>query len=287
MSERLQRFTFSVWWNLILLTLGAFLYGWAFKAIIVPEGFLMGGLSGIALLVFYGTDSLTPGAWFFLINLPVFALAWLKVSRRFFLYSLYGMSAVTISIELVPWTLGVTEPMLAALAGGVVTGAGAGIALRSMGSMGGTDVFAVLLNQRYNLRMGQTNFAFNGLVFALGWGLFTVDMVLYSVAMVFITGAVTEYFLGMFNARRFVLIISDQVDEIARRINTEMARGSTFLHAQGTYTGQEREVLMTVIDNTQVKRLEELVYTTDPGAFTIMGSTLNVIGRGFSARRAY
>ena len=65
--------------------LGAFLYGWAFKAIIVPEGFLMGGLSGIALLVFYGTGSLTPGAWFFLINLPVFALAWLKVSRRFFL----------------------------------------------------------------------------------------------------------------------------------------------------------------------------------------------------------
>ena len=105
--------------------------------------------------------------------------------------------------------------------------------------------------------------------------------------MVFVSAWVMEYFLGMFNKRRMALIVSEKTEEIAQKILHEMRRGCTYLHGRGAYTGKEREVVMTVVNGVQVKRLEELVFTTDPDAFMIVDSTLNVLGRGFSERKTY
>lgn len=287
MQKKPYAFTYSVWWNLLLMVVGASLWAWAFKAIVIPHQFFSGGVAGLSLLVSYGLGLFPVSIWLLIINAPIFVMAWLMVSRRFFLYSLFGMLCLSLLIEIMPWTVAVENKGLAVLAAGSIMGAGTGIALRSLGSLGGTDILAIILSQRYNVRPGQTNFIFNFLVFGLGLALFSLDEVLYSLAMVFVSAWVMEYFLGMFNQRRLVLIISDKPEEIARRILNEMRRGCTFLHGRGAYTGKEREVVMTVVNNVQVKRLEELVFTTDPNAFTIVESTLNVLGQGFSERKKY
>ncbi|EPR43928.1 Protein of unknown function DUF2179 [Desulfovibrio sp. X2] len=287
MKKQVFAFTYSVWWNLLLLVFGATLWAWAFKAIVIPHKLFTGGVAGLSLLLSYWVGGLPAGTWYFLINVPIFLMAWLLVSRRFFLYSLFGMVCLSALVDLVPWTFPVHSPGLAVLAAGSIMGAGGGIALRSLGSLGGTDVFAIILAKRYDFRPGQVGFAFNLLVFGLGLALYDVDQVLYSLAMVFLSAWVMEYFLGMFNKRRMVLIISDKPEEIAQKILHEMRRGCTFLHGRGAYTGKDREVIMTVVNGIQVKRLEELVFTTDPQAFTIIDSTLNVLGEGFSARKKY
>lgn len=287
MQKKPYAFTYSIWWNLLLMVVGASLWAWAFKAIVIPHQFFSGGVAGLSLLVSYWLGIFPVSVWLLIINAPIFVMAWLLVSRRFFLYSLFGMLCLSLLIEIMPWTVAVENKGLAVLAAGSIMGAGTGIALRSLGSLGGTDILAIILSQRYNVRPGQTNFAFNFMVFCLGLALFSLDEVLYSLAMVFVAAWVMEYFLGMFNQRRLVLIISDKPEEIARRILNEMRRGCTFLHGRGAYTGKEREVVMTVVNNVQVKRLEELVFTTDPNAFTIVESTLNVLGQGFSERKKY
>jgi hypothetical protein len=109
-----------------------------------------GGVSGVALLVYYLTGILSPGIWMAALSVPVFALGWFAVSRRFFFYSLYGMAAMVLCMELFTTTAPVGDPMLAALASGAISGAGTGIALRTLGSLGAGH-HAVALKQRFSL----------------------------------------------------------------------------------------------------------------------------------------
>ncbi|MBU1003232.1 MAG: YitT family protein [Proteobacteria bacterium] len=283
----IRDYTSSIWWNLLLLTIGPSLVGFAIKALAVPHGFVSGGVSGVGLLIYYLTGKLTPGSWLFLLSIPVFVYGWFGVSRRFFFYSLYGLLTVVLAMELTHIQLPIKDPMLAAIAAGGLIGAGSGIAFRTMGSTGGLDIVAVALNQRFNIRVGQVSFAFNGLLFLCALLFLDVDRMLYSLVVVFIYGHVTEYFLGMFNQRKFVIVISDKSDDIAKAILSKVNRGVTFLHGEGAFSGAPKKVLLTVVNNMQVKRLEETVYGIDPQAFTIFGNTMNVLGYRFSKRKKY
>lgn len=280
-------YTYSVWWNVLLITTGATLVGFAIKSLAVPHGFVSGGVSGVGLLFYYLTGKLTPGSWLFLLSIPVFVYGWFGVSRRFFLYSLYGLLVVVAAMELTHIQLPIKDHMLAAIAAGGIIGAGSGIAFRSLGSTGGLDIVAVALNQRYNIRVGQVSFMFNAGLFLCALLFLDVDRMLYSLVVVFIYGQVTEYFLGMFNQRKFVIVISDRSDEIAKAILSKVNRGVTFLHGEGAFSGAPKKVLLTVVNNMQVKQLENTVYSIDPEAFTIFGNTMNVLGYRFSKRKKY
>jgi len=280
-------YRFSIIWNLFLITTGTILLGVGVKAIAVPHGFITGGISGLGLLIYYFSDTLTPGIWYLLVNIPVFILGGLFVSRRFFLYSLYGTLALTVAIDLISFVIPVKDPVLAALAGGVLIGAGAGIVLRSLGSNGGTDIIGVILNQRFNIPIGRFFFAFNLVLFSVGFGLRELDPMLYSVAMSFLTAQVMDYCLSIFNQRKMVLVVSEKSDAIAPVVLGKLKRGATFLDGQGAYSGRSRKILLTVVHNLQLKRMEEIVFGIDPEAFMITENTFNVLGKGFSKRKVY
>jgi uncharacterized membrane-anchored protein YitT (DUF2179 family) len=277
----------SIAYNLLLITLGSIAFGFGVKAIALPHGLITGGMSGLCLLIYYWTGLLSPGVLYFLINIPIFILGWRFVSRRFFFYSLYGMVVTTIAMDTMSFHVPLNDLLLAVLAGGCLMGAGAGIILHSLGSAGGNDVVAVILHQHFNVRIGNFFFAFNVGLFALSLGRLPLELVLYSLAMSFITSQVLEYFLNISNQRKMALIISDHSNAIAKEILSRMGRGATLLQGRGAYTGKAKEVLMTVVHNYQLKRLEELVFSIDADAFVIMENTFNVLGKGFSHRKLY
>jgi uncharacterized membrane-anchored protein YitT (DUF2179 family) len=197
------------------------------------------------------------------------------------------MSMATLGMDLINFVIPVQDPLLAVLTGGTIIGAGSGIILRSMGSAGGNDIIGVILNQKFNVRIGSYYFFFNVVIFSFSFGVVPVDLVLYSVAMSFVVSQVLDYCLSVFNQRKMVIIISEQADEIARIINSKLRRGATFLHGQGAYTGAAKKIIMTVVNNYEVKRLEEAVFTVDNSALMITENTFNVIGKGFSNRKIY
>ena len=287
MNPKIKRYTYSVPWNLFLITIGSVLFAIGLKAIAVPHGFITGGLAGVSLLIYYVTGLFSPGIWYFLVNIPIFVFGWFFISRRFFLYSIYGMLVLTSAIEAVTFAVPVKNHFLAVLAAGSIIGAGAGITLRSLGSLGGNDIIAILLNRKFNLRIGTYFFSFNLVLFAFSFGALEVDLVLYSLAMSFVISYMLDYVLTMFNQRKMVLIISEKFEAISKSINTELKRGATYLYGKGTYTGKTRRVILTVVHNIQLKSLEEIVYTIDPEAFVIMENTFNVLGKGFSSRKVY
>ena len=287
MPSRKQLQTFAIPWNLFLISAGSFIFAVGVKAVALPHEFISGGMSGLCLLVYYATQKLSPGVWYFIINVPIFIIGWLFISRRFFLYSIFGMLTLSFAIDLVQFTIPVQDQMLAAIAGGAILGTGAGITLHSLGSSGGNDVIAVLLNQKFNIRMGTFFFGFNLVLFSFSLGVIDVDRVLYSLVMSFVTAQMLDYVLTFFNQRKIVFIISEASQQIAEAINERLKRGGTFLYGRGTYTRKQRKIVMTVLNNFELKRLEGIVFDIDPDAFVIIERTFNVLGRGFSRRKVY
>ncbi len=287
MGISIRKYAYGIPYNIFLLTVGSVIFGIGIKGIALPHGFISGGFSGLCLLIYYWTGLLSPGVLYFILNVPIFLFGWRYVSRRFFGYSLYGMAVLTLSIDLIDLQIAVQDPMLAALAGGCLMGCGSGIIFHSLGSAGGNDVIAVLLNQRFNIRIGSFFFLFNIILFAFSFARLPIDLVLFSLAMSFVTSQVIEYVLNFSNQRKMALIVSEHSSRIAPEILSRLGRGATLLEGRGAYTGNKKEVVLTVINNLQVKRLEELVFTIDSQAFVIVENTLNVIGKGFSRRKTY
>jgi uncharacterized membrane-anchored protein YitT (DUF2179 family) len=282
-----HRFISSVLWNLLLISAGSLVFGIGLKSIAIPHGFITGGISGLTLLFYYVSGLLSPGLWYLLVNIPIFLVGWVHISRRFFFYSLYGVAALSLTIDLIGFTLPIKEPMLAVLAGGVLMGAGSGLVLHSLGSAGGLDIIGIILNQKFGIRMGTFYFAFNLVLFAFSFGALETDLVLYSLFMSFISSQTLDYVLAFSNQRKMVFIISDLNDRIAKEIHTRLNRGVTFLEGSGAYTGRAKKVILTVVHNYQLKRVEEAALSIDPEAFIITENTFNVLGRGFSRRKVY
>ncbi|MGE4293538.1 MAG: YitT family protein [Desulfovibrio sp.] len=279
--------TYSVWWNLLLLTIGSVLFAIGAQGVAVHHGFITGGLFGLALFFGYSAQVMSTGLWYALLSLPLFALGWIYVSRRFFWYSLYATVVTTVAFDLIKLDFGIHNQLYAAVAAGVICGAGGGIMLRSLGSAGGLDVLAVLLNRKYNIGVGKTYIFFNGLLFLLMLSHMEADLVIASLILVFISSLTVEYVLSMFSQRKIVFIIADRPEELARTILDELRIGATLLHGRGAYTGQDRDILMSVINNIQLKRLEEIVFTHDDKALFIVENTFNVLGASFSRRKIY
>jgi uncharacterized membrane-anchored protein YitT (DUF2179 family) len=287
MTAENKKFIFTIPWNLVLITTGALIFSIGVKSIVVPKGFITGGIAGAGLLAYYYSDIFSPGIWYLIINMPLFIVGLTLVSRRFFLYSLYGMAVASLFMELVNMQLPVSDPFLAVLAGGVIIGTGAGVTLHSLGSLGGSDIIAIILNQKYNVRMGTYFFIFNLVLFAFSFVMLSVDTVLYSLAMSYVTSVVLDYVLTMFNQRKMALIISDHSKAIAEIIYQRLRRGATYLHGTGSFSGKRKRIILTVVHNYQLKRLEEVVFNCDPQAFLITENTFNVFGKGFSRRKVY
>jgi uncharacterized membrane-anchored protein YitT (DUF2179 family) len=274
--------------SLFLLTAGGILFAMGLNGIIIPQQFLNGGVIGVALIIHYLMPTLNTGFVYFLLNIPLLLLGWFTVSRRFILYTSYGMAVLSLATWLVkPGTLHIENPILAAILGGIVCGAGVGITLRSRGSAGGLDILAVYLNRKLGFRVGITFFLANAVVLAFGACLLDLEKALYSLVYVYVSGKVVDAVLTGFNQRKSVLIVSAQSQAIADQILNRLHRGVTFLEGIGGYSGEPKRVILSIITLTELSRLKEMVFDIDPDAFVVVNDTLEVLGRRHGSLRVY
>lgn len=283
----LAKWSSSVTWNLFLITSGVMLFSIGVVCLAMPMGFIAGGLFGTGMLIYYATDMLSASIWYFLLNIPLFVLGWIFLSRRFLWYSLFGFLATTVITEFIPFSYQFSDPIIAAVAAGALCGAGMGLILRSLGSDGGLTIVAIILHQKYNFRMGQVFFAYNLVLFALGIATMDVEKVMYSLIFIYITSAVMDQFSSLFNHRKVAMVITDKPEVLAKEIIKRLHRGATLIPTRGAYTDRDGHMVMTVLQNYQLKRLEELVFELDENAFVIIENTFNVMGFGFSKRKVY
>jgi uncharacterized membrane-anchored protein YitT (DUF2179 family) len=285
--DKKNKLVYSVFWNCGLIIIGSLIQVTVLQGIAAQHHFIPGGLFGISSLLFYLTDWLNPGLLYLLLNIPMFVLGYMFVSRRFLWYSALAMTTVSLLYQVIDIQIHIENQLYAAIAFGALFGLGSGIVLRSLGSNGGADVLAIILNQKYNFGIGKFSFTFNLILYSTCFFFLDSDLIIASIIAVFIASQAINYTLSMFSQRNMAFIISDKPKEIADQVMSHLMIGMRMLPAVGAYKGQNKTVLMVVINNIQLKRLEEIVFTTDDHALFIVENTFNVLGSTFSKRKLY
>lgn len=265
-------------WNFFLLTLGAAFIGFGVQGIAAHQGFLTGGILGLGLLTWYTTDLLSAPIWTLIFNIPLFIFSWFFVSRRFMLYSVYGTLAVFVWSNIFNSVhLPIENGLYAAILAGVLSGAGGGIMLRTLGSGGGLDLLGVYLNKRWNIPIGQFFFTFNSALFLFSTYTIALDLVIVSFIQIFISSSATDYVLRLFNQRKMVMIITSRGQDICNAIIATQGR-ATIVPAYGGYSHDPKEVVMTITNNYTLSNLENMVVSIDPQAMVIVENTFSVSG---------
>lgn len=285
--SKFQEVKFSIPWNLFLLTIGSVIFVTGVNGVIIHQSFIPGGLYGLCLFIFYKTNFLSPGILFLLFNIPFCILGWMLISKRFVLYTIYCSTVITLCAEFIVVDFGINDQLYAAIAAGCICGAGTGIILRTLGAGGGLDVIAVILYKYFNIGVGKTFMVFNMFLFILVGANYSADILIASVILTYVTANCMDYFLALFNQRKIVYVISELSTEIADSMIKDLHIGATFIKGRGAYSGLDKEILMAITNNIQLKKLEEQVFTIDPDALFIVENSFDVIGSSFRKRKMY
>jgi uncharacterized membrane-anchored protein YitT (DUF2179 family) len=251
----------------------------------IPNKIAAGGVSGLAIIVYHIWH--WPVAWTMLmLNLPLFLACLWVFGPRYGAKTLFGAAFISIMVEF--WqTVVKLQPLthnqlLASLYGGVLVGIGAGIAFRSRGNTGGTDLAAQLLNRFTGIPVGQGLLLFDGAVIILAGIMFrSVEVSLYSMITLFVSSKVLDAVLEGLDYAKAAFIISEQSAAIGEKILIELKRGATGLLGRGLYSSAQKEIILCVISRAEEIKLKELVRQIDPKAFIIITDVHEVLGEGF------
>lgn len=272
-------------WFVCRIILGSLIFALGFDLFLVPNDLNAGGISGLSMIIVHLLGVGSVGIVTALINLPLFAIAGLKIGRKFFVGSLIGMAASAVFIDLlagIPQPQ--TEPLVGALYGGAACGFGLGLVFAAGASTGGSDIIVRLMKRRWqNVPIGSIAICFD-LVIVLLTGLvyWDISRALYSGVTIFLTGQVIDAVVYRFDYSKVALIISKQYDAIAKMVTTELDRGVTYLDGEGYYSGQATKVVLTAVKKQQLADLKRQVSEIDPDAFIIVQEAHQVLGDGFS-----
>jgi uncharacterized membrane-anchored protein YitT (DUF2179 family) len=287
---QLKEFLFNGSKNLInlgLIALGSLIFIIGMNGILVPHGFLSGGVVGLSILIHYLFPLASVGVVYFLLNVPLVILGWFNISRRFMLFTLFGTLFFSVLAALYyPKFPEIKDPILAALSGGVICGVGAGLILRSLGSAGGTDIIAVYLYNKFGLRVGLVTFFLSAAILLAGAFLYDLEMTLYTLIYLYTQGTITDAIMVGFNQRKTLMVISDHVQTIAQKM-VENGRTATFFKGVGAYSGNERNVLYTVTNFIELPQMKDFIFKQDPDAFVVVYDTLEILGKRYGTGRIF
>lgn len=266
--------------NILLIFVGSVICAIAVNGILIPHGFLSGGFVGMTLIIHYLVPNLPISMIYFVLNIPVYCLGWMYIGKRFFLYSVAGMIIFCLSVAWIHLTIPVHDKMLAAIFAGIISGAGGGVILRSLGSAGGMDILSIILLKRFSIRLGYSILVLNALILAFAAYVFSLQDALYTLIFLFVSTQVLNAVVYGLSQRKAVYIISPHWETIYREIMEKVRRGVTIINGRGGYTGQDIQMLFTVISHQELPRLKKLINDIDSQAFVVVGDTLETMGKG-------
>lgn len=264
--------------------IGCAVFGLGFNLFLEPNGLNAGGVSGLSMVLVSLTKIGTVGLCTAILNLPLFALAGLKIGKKFFFSSLIGMFFSSVFIDLFAiLPRPDTEPLVGALYGGVLCGFGLGLVFSTGGSTGGSDIIVRLLKIKWpNVSIGIINICFDLAVSVLTGLVFgDISRTLYSGVAIFLCGQVVDAVVYRFDYSRVALIISKEYENVTAAIAKELGRGATYLHGEGCYSHTQTKVILTAVKRQQLAELKRLVVEIDPAAFIIVQEAHQVLGDGF------
>lgn len=268
--------------NILVILSGSFLYSLGINYFAIANHLAEGGFTGISILLHY-LFGWSTGLVLLILNIPLFLIGFRILGQRTFFYTIIGVGAVTLFLDLTKsWQHPMPDHLLAGLFTGVLIGIGLGIIFRIGGTTGGADIIARILNQYLGISIGQFLFLFDLCILAATAFIVGLNTAMYTLVAVYVSAKIVDFVVEGINLSKAVTIISEQANQIAHSITTKMMRGVTIMHGKGAFTGNKKNILYVVIAPNELPRLKQLVLKSDPHAFIVVHDARDVLGEGFS-----
>lgn len=266
--------------TLLGMAAGALVAAVGLNFFLIPNRLIDGGLTGVAILL-YDLFHLPVGPVLLLLNLPLVLLSWRAIGPSFVVQTAIGTVAFSLALLVLPVYPAVHDPLLAAVYGGLFSGAGVGLIFRLGGSTGGTDFVARLLRRYFDLPTGVGLLGSDAVVIALFALTMGLAPAMYSLLALFVGSRIIDFLIDGLAVQRVALVVSSRSDDIAAAVMAELGRGVTALHGQGMYSKEERPILLIAVSRLETVRLKSIVVSIDPTAFVIIHHAHEVLGEGF------
>ncbi|MBF8983381.1 YitT family protein [Lutibacter sp. B2] len=271
----------------LLLTIGTFSSAFGLVFFLKPHTIAPGGVTGLAIVI-QKVFGIPMDITNLVINLPMFIVGVFVLGKKFGVKAVYGTLSISVFMRLIMIVLGeninvVHDILLSSLYGGVFVGMGIGLVFRAGGSTGGTDLAGSILNKYFpDVSKAKFMMIFDFfVVLTAGAVNKSLEISLYSALTLYIIVKMADFIVEGLNYAKAFYIISEHGQIIGEEINKKLYRGVTVLNGRGMYTGNSRDVLLCVIDRSQITKLKKLVYEIDENAFVIVNTVHEVLGEGF------
>lgn len=264
---------------------GNTIYALGIVAFLLPNGIITGGTTGLALCTRHYLG-LPISAFALLFNAAMFLLGVLVLGKAFALTTLVSSFYYPFILDILqrfPSLSTITgDKMLATVCAGLLIGIGIGVVIRAGASTGGMDIPPLVLNRRLGIPVSVSLYVFDFIILILQMTFSDVEESIYGILLVLIYTFVLDKVLTLGMAQTQVKIVSKKYEEINTAINTQLDRGSTLIQAETGYLRRERPMVLTVISNRELIRLNKIVMEIDPSAFMVISKVNEVKGKGFT-----
>ena len=269
--------------DVLFALVGSFVYSAAVRMFIDPNHISVGGLTGLGSVLNYLLH-FPIGLSVLAMNVPLFLLSWKKLGRGFFFKTMFATVVISLMLDVTVFLPTFLEnKLLAAVAGGVCSGAGLGIIFSRGMATGGTDLLAKLIKGWFRgVSYGKVILIADGVILVVAaiaykdpWS------ILYSAITVWLSSTVIDTILNGMERAKSVSIITNRKEEVLQGILQDVNRGATVWDAEGGYTKTGKDVILVVVRSYELFHLKRTVRMADPEAFMIVSDATEVLGNGF------
>ena len=276
--------------TLALTVLGNVCLALSAQLFLLPSGLPTGGTTGIALAV-TALTGMPVSAFVLAFNVAMLLLGLLVMGRQFAATTVLSTFLYPIALEVFHRLLGdviLTENlMLNTVFYGAGVGLSLGMVIRAGSSTGGMDIPPLVLNRLLNIPVSASLYVFDCLILLLQAAYLPAEKVLYGILLVMIYSIVLDKVMLLCTSRTEIKVVSAKAEEIRGAILQQMDRGVTMLDGEGGYARQPLQMIMSVVSNRELPRLEQIIHGIDPESFMVVSRVSEVRGRGFTLSKRY
>ena len=290
---KLNRQAFIDW---IYIIFGTFLTGFGISVFMNPARLAPGGVSGLGTIIYHVIEDKTEktmelGLIILFLSIPIYLLGLAVFGKEYGIRTLMGTLLLSLSTFIFDsiFPNGIIDYSkesslwLCTLFTGLTNGIGIGLVMRTGSNTGGTDIIAQILARYTPLGMGNALLFVDGTVILSSIFIFGIENALYSAVVSIIISLIIDRVIVPFgtNYAKTVYIISPHIDIIGEYILKNMNRSGTIIPSRGLFSGENKEMLMTVIPKKDLTKLTRCVKEADPNAFLVIQDTYHVLGEGY------
>ena len=279
--ERYKKAIQSTLFETTQIVLGILFASIGLKAFLLPNGFLDGGVTGIALLL-NATFGWNVSIVLVALSIPFLVLAYFTVSRRIVFRSIISILGLAVSIQLETFDIITDDKLLIAIFGGLFVGLGIGITIRNGAVLDGSEILGIYVNDRFGVSIGQVILGFNIILFGITALVINLDVALYSILAFLVTAKVTDFIIRGFEDFIGLMIVSRKSEEIRKSILNDVGTGLTIYKGSSGYSptgsSEELNIIHTVINRIDLRRIHRVIDAADPTAFVVEYDVNNIKG---------